>query len=280
MKMSYVTKEQIRRARKVNLAEYLLHEHPSVVKIVGNSLCLRENPSLYVKRSVPGYLDFGTGEHGNSIDFLTRQLHYSFTEAVATLCKFSGENPAEVFLRDRPFQLPERADPPYSEVIPYLIGRGIPEDTVQFLIQENLLYQDIHGNAVFVNADVSCCEIRGTGKKPFHGCRRKASQCFWYLLAAPNPEIVFICEAAIDAVSLYLIHKYENGSDLSAAYVSLGGVANQQIIDRFSPSKKTVILAVDNDAAGNLCRERNSDLPAFIPEAKDWNEDLLNKYSG
>lgn len=278
MRMGYVSKEQIRQARKVNLAEFLLQEHPSLVKIVGNSLCLRDNPSLYVKRSVPGYLDFGTGEHGNSIDFLTRQLNYSFTDAVAMLCKFAGANPAEVFLRDRPFQLPRPADPPFTRVTSYLTGRGIPESTVQYLIQESLLYQDTFGNAVFVNADRSCCEIRGTGKKPFHGCRRKVSLCFWYLLTNPHPEIVFICEAAIDAVSLYLIHKRQ-GNDLPAAYISLGGVANQQIIDRFSPDKKTVILAVDNDAAGDICRERNADLPALIPDAKDWNEDLMNQYA-
>ena len=53
----YVTKEQIRQARRVNLADYLLAEHPADVKIVGTSLCLRKNPSLYVKRSIPGYSD-------------------------------------------------------------------------------------------------------------------------------------------------------------------------------------------------------------------------------
>ena len=37
----YVTKEQIRQARRVNLADYLLREYPADVKIVGTSLCLR-----------------------------------------------------------------------------------------------------------------------------------------------------------------------------------------------------------------------------------------------
>ena len=44
----YVTKEQIRQARKANLADYLLQEYPADVKIVGTSLCLKKNPSLYV----------------------------------------------------------------------------------------------------------------------------------------------------------------------------------------------------------------------------------------
>ena len=75
----YVTKEQIRQARKANLADYLLQEYPADVKIVGTSLCLKKNPSLYVKKSIPGYHDFATGEHGNSIDFLTHHLNCSFT---------------------------------------------------------------------------------------------------------------------------------------------------------------------------------------------------------
>ncbi len=66
----YVTKEQIRKARRVNLADYLQSKYLTDVKIVGTSLCLIKNQSLYVKRSVPGYYDFATGEHGNSIDFL------------------------------------------------------------------------------------------------------------------------------------------------------------------------------------------------------------------
>lgn len=49
----YVTKEQIRRARRVNLADYLLRKYPADVKIVGTSLYLRKNPSLYVKKSIP-----------------------------------------------------------------------------------------------------------------------------------------------------------------------------------------------------------------------------------
>lgn len=270
----YVTKEQIRQARKVNLADYLLREYPADVKIVGTSLCLKKNPSLYVKRSIPGYFDFSTGEHGNSIDFLTRHMNCSFTAAVNVLCKFNG------FPRDKTeatgtlFCLPEKADPPFSHVIAYLTGRGIPLETVMLLIHEDLLYQDTpHKNAVFVSPDKEYCEIRGTGSKSFHGCRKKKSDRFWYILTDPKPETAYVCEAAIDAVSLMLIHKVQ-GMNAHAAYVSIGGVANQRTIDRLT-NKLPVVLAVDNDSAGNDCRRRNADLPTLIPHNKDWNDDLL-----
>ena len=270
----YLTKEQIRQARKANLADYLLQEYPADVKIVGTSLCLKKNPSLYVKKSIPGYHDFSTGEHGNSIDFLTRHLNCSFTDAVNTLCKFDGSPQNKATMTRVPFRLPERARPPFDRVVTYLTGRGIPPETSMFLIRENLLYQDTpHGNAVFISPDEDYCEIRGTGCRPFHGCRKKKSDRFWYLLTDPKPDTVYVCEAAIDAVSLMLIHKAQEKTD-PAVYVSIGGVANQQAIDRLRRKKLTIVLAVDNDPAGNKCRQRNSDLAALIPHNKDWNDDL------
>ena len=37
---------------------------------------------------------------------------------------------------------------------------------------------------------------------------------------------------------------------------------------------KKVVLAVDNDAAGQGCRDRNPMLESIIPKNKDWNDDL------
>ena len=86
-------------------------------------------------------------------------------------------------------------------------------------------------------------------------------------------QIVYICESSIDAVSLYLLQK-QGGLEEPAAYVSIGGVANQQTIDRISHSVRAV-LAVDNDEAGQKCRDRNANLEAILPVRKDWNEDLV-----
>lgn len=39
---------------------------------------------------------------------------------------------------------------------------------------------------------------------------------------------------------------------------------------------KQTVLAVDNDDAGDLCRQRNPDCHAFVLTLKDWNADWLD----
>ena len=214
---------------------------------------------------------------GSSIDFLTRYLNFSFADAVTTLCRI-GAPSFNATAGTKQFSLPQQAERPFGKVVKYLTGRGIPENLVTYLIQEGLLYQDLYGNAVFVDPDESYCEICGTGVgNHIHGCRKKASDRFWYFLTESKPEAVYICEAAIDALSLMLIHQKE-GKNEPAAYVSIGGVANQRTIDRLK-RKHGVVLAVDNDQAGEETRKRNPDLPALIPDGKDWNEDLQQNKS-
>ena len=59
-----------------------------------------------------------------------------------------------------------------------------------------------------------------------------------------------------------------------AYYISIARVAKQPTIDRLKRSKIDLILAVDNDDAGQRCRNRNPDLEYILPVQKDWNEDL------
>lgn len=210
--------------------------------------------------------------------------------------------------------LPQPLDGRYKNLYAYLVARKIPTDVIQLLIDRGILYQSAEGNnIVFVNPQGDYCELRGTNsyadrrcKKrgecerycsgehswcrqmelcldykpdPFHGCRKTKPDRFWYF--DPNPgklvEQIYICESAIDAVSLYVIqvHQKRNSSGKSV-YTSIGGVANQRTIERISRGAKgsTVILAVDNDEAGQMCRDRNPNLPYILPKNKDWNDDL------
>lgn len=195
-------------------------------------------------------------------------------------------------------------------VYAYLSARGIPKTAIDTLVRHHLLYQSENGNnAVFVSPQHDYCEIRGTNtyadrrcrhrddcaryaadkhqwclheqgcdqykKSSFHGCRKTSPDRFWYFTVGSKPySHIYICEAAIDAVSLYVLHR-GHGIDESAVYVSIGGVANQKAIDRIKHQCDHVVIATDNDPAGDACRERNAELETIRPCGKDWNADLM-----
>lgn len=208
--------------------------------------------------------------------------------------------------------LPKPLNGLYKNLFAYMTARQIPAETIQMLIDKGILYQSAEGNnIVFVNPQGDYCEMRGTNSyadrrcskrmecdqyisgdhtwcahmescmkykpDPFHGCKKTRSDRFWYL--DPDPEQptahIYVCEAGMDAVSLYVIQQRQHVTGKNV-YVSIGGVSNQRTIDRLVRGSKpdTVILGVDNDQAGQECRDRNPELYYILPNNKDWNEDL------
>ena len=283
--MQHYSKEQMRRARKADLYDFLMRYHSGHFKREGRSIHPVDNNSLSIKRGYSGYMDFSTDETGNSVDYLVRHMGYALDEAVFALSGDGG--PVEslpipdndnILTEKLPPVFPEPASGRYRQLFAFLAGRGIPASTIQGLIDQKILYQSKEkNNAVFINHEKDWAELRGTytlGKKQFHGvvanCR--ADGYWWFRSGKKDPQVAYICEAAIDAISLYILHM-RHGKNDPAYYISIGGVAKQPAIDRIKRQIKT-ILAVDNDAAGQRCREKNRDLDFILPVMKDWNEDL------
>lgn len=208
-------------------------------------------------------------------------------------------------------ELPEPSRNGNRQLYAFLMSRKIPAEVIGQLIRDGLLYQSEAGhNIVFASPGRDYCEIRGTNtfadrrcrrhktcsnyksgehgwcrkmdtcpeykSSPFHGCPKDALPGrFWHFAPQPDKpaDAVYICEAAIDAVSLYVIHCMQGHPGI-CVYTSIGGAGKQKAIDRLS-RHSNAILAVDNDAAGQACRDRNPALPSIIPVHKDWNEDLM-----
>ena len=206
--------------------------------------------------------------------------------------------------------LPEKLDGPYKNLYAYLTGRNIPAELIKELTGQGLIYQTAeHNNIVFVTPEKDYAEIRGTNtyadnrcrfrdkcpdykegeyawcthmrdcgnykKDPFHGCiKNSRPDGFWYYKPCRDmkADIAYVCEGAIDAISLSVLQR-GNGTGNTAVYVSIGGVHRQAAIDRLKKRIHTV-LAVDNDEAGQRCRDKNPDLTYILPNGKDWNEDL------
>ncbi len=275
--------ELIRTARRTDLARFLVSHHPDAVKVTGQCVYLREHDSIYTKFGFCGYTRFSSDETGNSIDFLERYLGYSFKDAVMALTATETvvpEKPTEYSAKANKIVLPTPDQKPYRRVFAYLTQkRGLPDVAVQYLIREGLLYQEVvTGNAVFISRDKDFCELRGTcsySHQPFHGIRRCRPNCYWeFANTTSSVQTAYICESAIDAISLSVLH-HAAGIRKPATYVSIGGVKNQQAIDRIRESVNLAVLAVDNDSAGQGCRNRNYNMEYILPTYKDWNEDLV-----
>lgn len=155
-------------------------------------------------------------------------------------------------------------------------SRGIAAEIVNHCIKNDLLYEDAkHHNAVFVGKDENnnarYAFLRGTGKT------------------------LFVCEAAIDALSVATLRKFDGLDWKKDNYLALGGVtaseskllaALERTLNTFS--FKRVVLCFDNDAAGQTAARRiftmlrqqfseNLEVRTCVPEVKDFNDQLCVK---
>lgn len=274
-------KEQVKAARHADLYAFLVKYHDSNFKHEGDSIRPKDNHSISIKKGYNGYKDFSNDETGNSVDYITKYMGYTFFDAVRAL---SGEpasvNPLNMQqdgIENVPPQFPAPVDGMYKNLFAFLKNRSISAETIQILVKQKLLYQEkSRNNIVFINAERNFGEIRGTYTfgKAFHGIVPDSRHDgFWWFRTSKDASKCYICEAAIDAISLYELHRI-HGDKEDAYYISIAGVAKQPAIDRLKRSKYNLILAVDNDMAGQQCRDRNSELEYILPKNKDWNEDL------
>lgn len=306
-----LTKDDIQIARRSDLFEFLMQNHAEDFLLEYGSLRMIDNHSICIKQGYSGYKDFATDETGNSIDFLIRHMGYEFTEAVRALVEMDYDTPPSPTPQKKVCLIcPPAKEGPYRQLYAYLTSRGIHRDTIDTLLHRKLLYQDQKNNLVFVNPERTWGECRGTNtfaerrcslyktcasfhRGDYDQCQRRnlcksyktlkyrgilqgsATDGYWYFTPDSDEiDTFYVCESSIDAISLYEIHRLKHLPVNGTAYVSIGGVGKQKAIDELIYEGE-VILAVDNDAAGDASRKKNHLLDYIIPVNKDWNEDLL-----
>lgn len=179
------------------------------------------------------------------------------------------------------FSFPARTNKSYKNLFAYLAGRGIPSELIQILVDCRLMYQtEVNNNIVFVNYSQDWGEIRGTytiNGASFKGSvKHSRSNGSWWFRTSEAAEIAYICKSAIDAISLYLVHRHQDNPP-EAYYYSIGGLGTwkQEAIEKIRKTHTATILAVDKNVAGTRCREMNLCIPSIIPKKGDWNDDLL-----
>ena len=283
--MSY-TQEQIDRANQVNLEQFLRSQGEELVKS-GRENRWKDHDSLTVKGNK--WFRHSQSKGGYPIDFVMEFYNKTFPEAMQMLI---GEEAIEIATEPAPktkFQLPPCSES-NDRIIKYLTEeRKLPKDLVEEFIADGLIYEDAkYHNVVFVGKDINgiprYAHCRGTADK-FRMDVTGSDKSYGFCHRGKGKEL-FVFEAPIDLMSHIALYP---AGWREHSYLSLGGVSPKALERFLSESKniESIYIATDNDEAGNNATEKLAELIPqeisvyrFLPQAKDWNEDLINERNG
>ena len=287
----YFTDEQKRRANSVDLVE-LLRRRGEKLLPSGRDKRLATNHSITVRGNQ--WFDHATGDGGLAVDFIRRFYNLSFPEAVALLLdREQGEayhaaeeksaEPHKLFAAPRVNEGMRRA-------CAYLIQqRGIDREIIYSFAQAGLLYEDAkYHNVVFIGKDE-----HGVARHAHKRSVNSEGKAFRINVEGSDPRYSFhwtgisnrlyVFEAPIDMMSFITLCPQDWQPH---SYVALCGTAEHAMLWMMeqNPHLQNVTLCLDNDDAGQKAVERltsilhengYTDIVPLLPEAKDWNEELL-----
>lgn len=280
------TQEQIDRANQVNLEQFLRSQGEELIKS-GREYRWKQHDSMTIKGN--RWFRHSQNRGGYPVDFVMEFFEKTFPEAVQMLI---GEEPitvSEVPAKPKKFCLPPRCES-NTRIMKYLTEeRKLPQDLIERFVADGVIYEDAkHHNVVFVGTDVNgiprYAHCRGTADK-FRMDATGSDKSCGFCYRGKGTEL-YVFEAPIDMLSHIAL--YPAGWE-EHSYLSLGGVS-PKALERFLSERKdikNVFIATDKDEAGNNAAEKLLEIIPeeitvirFLPEAKDWNEDLVNQRNG
>lgn len=297
----YVIKEQIDKAKQIDLLTYLqVYEPKELVYVGGNEYCTYTHDSLKISNGKWYWWSRGIGGR-SAMDYLIKVRGMEFVEAVQHLCGCTGYTPPPIYTEKPspkpPFMLPK----PYANnnrVLRYLTGRGIDSEILAYCVQTGRLYEDERHNCVFVsfndNGEARYAMLRSSSPTSTY-LREVDGSDKRYAFALPfchDPDTVYLFESAIDLLSFATLRK-DTWQQFN--YLSLSGVYQpRQTVNETPlpvalaqylhdhPHMRHVIFCLDNDEAGRLAA---TTICALLPErytaelllpvkGKDYNRQL------
>ena len=300
-----VPQEQIERARSVDLVHFLTqHLPPGELKRIGSQWTLRSHDSMRI--SADGrwnWFSQGVGG-GDAISYLQSVENMSFIDAVQMLAGGNYISLTDAAVQNKPAERKPFELPPQNtesrRVFAYLRSRGIDGEIIKHCLQSGILYEDAkYHNAVFIGNDktgqAKYAMLRGTVTgSTFKMEQTGSDKSCGFCMRGSGPTL-FVCEAAIDALSVATLRKLGGRDWQRDSYLSIGGAtksaeklpaALERQLEDFS--FKRVVLCLDNDDIGrtatrNIFRMLTERFPEKLeikyctPSEKDFNEQLLVK---
>lgn len=268
--MGYVTPDEIRQAKEMDLLTYLQNYEPNeLVRVAPNTYCTREHDSLKISNGKWCWFSRGIGGK-TALDYLIKVQDYPFTQAVETILGKTAARPPVISYHEQMPEAPRDLMLPVlnrnpSAVIRYLMGRGIHPAIIDYCLNHRLLFESKqYHNAVFVGYDTdgkACyAALRGT-MGSYKGEVTGSDKRYSFSIAENrSAETVHLFESAIDLMS-YATLLHMTGRDWKKdALLSLAGVyktTRENVVpvslSRFLsdyPGIKTLWLHLDNDEIG------------------------------
>ena len=303
--MAGVTKEEIARAKELDLLTYFKLVEPGNLKLVGKEYRHKVHSSLTISKDSL-WCWHCIGLRGRTaLKYLIDVEKVPYVEAVREINRIQGG----VVRSSQPVSLPQpRAEPevPRTFTLPepdtnnysamaYLRGRCIHPNVLAFCRREGILYQTSfknHPNCVFVGRDgegvAKGGNLRGCTQLQFRRDIPGSKKIYpFYIQASTKANTVEVYEAPIDAMSGASLKLMQHtGPWRSVHYLALGGTdyAALDAFLKYFPAVCKIVLCLDNDNAG---RTRTQDIIAHLagsgkavedrppPVGKDYNDTLV-----
>ena len=287
--MNY-TQEQIDRANRVDLVQFLHSQGETVIKTEnkkprkrGNEYRWKRHDSLTVKGNK--WFRHSQSKGGYPIDFVMEFFSKTFPEAVFLLIREAPADNSTTAAPSEKFRLPPRSRYIESAMV-YLRQRKIPEELIQEFYREGLIYEDAQRhNVVFVGKDESgipryahCKGTEDTFRMDVLGSDKAHNFAY-----RSDGKSLFVFEAPIDLISFIALYpkNWKSRNNLSLGF--LGAKSLEGFLSERS-DMETIYICTDADKAGNDAVGRllesipeHMTVVRLMPCAKDWNEVLMHR---
>jgi len=281
--------EQIRQARQADLGAYLISQGEPLQR-EGRRYRHGENHKLVITGN--SYFLNGEQETGNAVDYLCRRRGMDFKSAVFELIGASLAGEKTEKMPEATFSWENVAlSSNLQKVVAYLNkSRGISYQTIQQLIDRQLIYQEAgSNNAVFPIRDeagrIVGAELNGTlSEKRFKGLKIGSKYGYGYNISFDGqPRFMLFFESAVDLISFIDLKKATGKGLEGCRLVSMAGLKSNIVEHSLKAFKGNLcpVLCIDNDEAGQkFVATLESQIPGVkthLPDHqyKDWNEQLL-----
>ena len=292
----YVTRDEIARAKEIDLESYLRACEPEELVKCGKGYRTRTHDSLKISNGLWHWHSRGIGGR-TALDYLIHVKGMDFIPAVQLLSNelqpaLAEPVKAHTKPQAKPFALPPRNGND-SIATMYLMRRGVHFSVIARCLENGTLYESWgYHNAVFVGRDAQGAPryamLRATDGGTFKIEAEGSDKRFSFSMPGTD-DTLMVTESAIDALSVATLLCRHRMKWRSPHYLSLGGISEKQAtlpmaLSQYlkdNPGIRHIRLMLDNDKAGRSAAKHiaegmaeSYDVKAIFPcHGKDLNDE-------